>query len=309
MSVTGHLWTVLPNLLGSPSEPSTPFFTTVDDPYLGSIRLTGWLDEVPESDTAALIVHGFGGDANSRYCAFAARAARKAGYSALRLNLRGADLSGEDIYHGGLTEDLRAALRSPELRKYRKVYIIGYSVGGCIALRAAIEKIDPRIRGVAAVCSPIDLEAGAVAFDDPSNALYRRHVFHQLNRVYKAAAARRPMANPPEVVECALFTKERDEVAVIPRFGFPSVDAYYEKIAVASDIHRLDIPGLLIVSENDPIVSPKTVRDACGRASRALTTIHTPAGGHLYFPSDLDLGQGGRLGLASQVVTWLSNQS
>ena len=64
---------------------------------------------------ALLIVHGLGGSAKSPYTAKAAHAAAAAGLSSLRLNLRGADLLGEDYYHAGMTADLAAAIASPEL--------------------------------------------------------------------------------------------------------------------------------------------------------------------------------------------------
>src|SRR5262249_27975713 len=117
--VTGHLWSVVPPLLAGLRPLTVPqsktFKTVVVDDAVGTVRLTGILSEIPGADTIALIVHGLSGSALSPYCARAARAASQAGYSSLRLSLRGADYSGEDIFHGGTTEDLQAALRAPEI--------------------------------------------------------------------------------------------------------------------------------------------------------------------------------------------------
>ena len=112
--LSGHLWTIGPALLtrvrAPHAPPSRPFRTSLPDPSLGKVRLSGILSEVEGSDTLVLIVHGLSGNALSPYCTYAARAVARAGFSSLRLSMRGADFSGEDIFHGGTTEDLRAAL-------------------------------------------------------------------------------------------------------------------------------------------------------------------------------------------------------
>ena len=83
-----------------------------------------------------------------------AAAAEMAGLSCLRMNLRGSDRMGEDYYHGGLTVDLHAALASSEAQRYRRIYLLGYSLGGHVVLRLATEPADPRLVAVAAVCAP-----------------------------------------------------------------------------------------------------------------------------------------------------------
>src|SRR5215831_15083221 len=104
--LAGHAWTIAPALAAyvapPPAPPASAFETAVTDPILGSVRLTGLISHATGSDTLVLIVHGLAGDAASPYCAAAARAARAAGFASLRLSLRGADRSGEDILHGGI---------------------------------------------------------------------------------------------------------------------------------------------------------------------------------------------------------------
>jgi hypothetical protein len=274
---------------------------------MGPVRLTGILDEPAGADSLLLIVHGHGANANAGVCSKMARAARRAGIASLRLSLRGADLSGDDIYHGGLTDDARAALASPELRGYGKILLAGYSIGGQIALRCALDHIDDRIRSVAAICAPLSIAAAADEFDKPRHSLYRSYVLAGLNRVYAATAARRPLPTPLETVRRARFVRERDELTVVPRFGFRSADDYYRRIEVANELDRLDVPSLLVLCENDPIVPMHTLRTAIARASLALSVISVKSGGHMFFPRDLDLGQAALPGLENQVTRWLLN--
>jgi predicted alpha/beta-fold hydrolase len=307
--IAGHLWTVAPALLAWLRPPagskSRAFETAVADPAWGPVRLTGLLSEVEGADTIVLIVHGLSGNALSPYCASAAQAAAQAGFASLRLSLRGADFSGEDILHGGMTQDLWAALRAPEIARYKHVLLLGYSVGGHIALRAAVEQLDPRLRAVAAICPPLDLHHATRAFDHPARRPYRLHIFRGLNRAYTAAARRGRAPIPPAVVARARSCRERDSLTVVVRFGFRSAEDYYERESVAPRLHRLRIPSLVVQSRHDPLVPPETVIPAIAGASRALSTIWVEPGGHVYFPKRLDLGLASPLGLENQVIGWL----
>ena len=310
--IVGHFWSVVPELRASvlpPAQPvSLPFHVVVKDPRMGEVRVGGLLNDARASDTLVIIIHGAGGSAYSPCCLAAAKAVAHAGYASLRLTLRGADLSGEDFYHCGLTDDLRAALASPGVRRFRRVFLLGYSIGGHIALRAAIERIDPRLRGAAAICPPLDLVASAAAFDEPQRLPYRRYIFAGLNRIYAAVAARRKGFAPLAAVKRARSCAERDELTVVPRFGFASARDYYLCAGVAPIIHQLAIPSLVVAGFNDPLVPLHTLRAAVAAAPPALTARWIKKGGHVYFPAETDLGFGGRPGLEHQVVSWLGRQ-
>lgn len=309
-TISGHLWTMASPLRAAILPPAAPasrhFEVTVEDSVIGPVRISGLLADSTKSDTLVLIVHGLAGSANSWYCAEAARAAWQAGYSSLRLSMRGADGSGEDIYHGGLTEDLKAALASPELAHYRRIFLLGYSFGGHIVLRAAIEQVDPRIRALAAICPPLDLKATMESCDAPSRRIYRHCIHSGMNTNYARTAARRKLSIPVEALRRARKCGEWNAMAIVPRFGFNSLEDYYHRASVSTDIHRLQTPSFIIASLNDPIVSPETLLPTLNDAPPALKVCWVRQGGHVSFPAKLDLGQGGRLGLEAQVMRWLS---
>src|SRR5688500_12770981 len=128
----GHFWTIAPWLLHAvrpaAAPPTSPFSVHIEDPRVGAVRLHGRVRHVKESKSLVVAVHGLGGNAESYYVLAAALAAEQAGLSCLRMNLRGAGGGAVDFYHAGLWGDLHAAIQAPELARYDRIFIIGYSL-------------------------------------------------------------------------------------------------------------------------------------------------------------------------------------
>ena len=121
--IHGHYWTFVPHLvsvLRPPESPrEEPWEAFVEDDEYGRIRLTGQLSH-QDPERLVVLLHGLGGSEDSRYVVTAAQEASRLGLSTLRANMRGADRSGEDIYHAGLTADVHAAMQSKALSHYRQ---------------------------------------------------------------------------------------------------------------------------------------------------------------------------------------------
>ena len=219
--------------------------------------------------------------------------------------MRGADLSGEDIYHGGLTGDIAAFVSQPAYAHYRKLVLFGFSMGGHLALRAAVEKIDPRLSAVVAVSPPVDIPGAVDSLDSPQRTLYRRYIIHGLQRIYAAVATRRRVAVPARVVRQATTFRELDELTVVPRFGFRSADHYYSQITLSRRLHQVQVPVLIVGSNHDPVIPAHVLRRGLIGASRSIVTRWVDGGGHVHYPRSTDLGLGpAPLGLASQCMHW-----
>lgn len=316
MSLLGHYWTIAPRVRFGLRPRTAPegqaWETSLEDPVTGRVPVTGWLrerhgDGLPGGEEIVVLVHGLGGSTGSHYMVRAAHAVEAAGLSCLLLNLRGCDRRSHDFFHAGLTADVHAALASAELRRYRRVYVVGYSLGGHVALRLATEDLDPRVAGVAAVCSPLDLSLSQQAIDAPGLWLYRRYLMSSLAEIFAAVAARRPQ--PLTAAEAARIRtiREWDDRVVSPRHGFTGADDYYARAGVAPRLGELRVPALLVNSEGDPMVPARHVRAALGRGpAPGLEVCWLAGGGHVSFPEGLDLGVGdGGSGVDAQVLGWL----
>lgn len=300
-----------------PLPPAEPFRATVEDADVGPVRLSGWLRAAPPPGgrDLVLVLHGLGGTTESYYCQRAVRAIAAAGRSSLCLSLRGADRAGEDFYNIALTADLHASLAAPELADFERVLLTGYSMGGHVALHYACEPGDPRVRGVAAICTPLDLAVSQRYIDSPRAWPYRRHVLDGLKEIYAAVALRREVPTDPARVRRVRTIREWDELTVVPRYGFASPEDYYRELSVGARLAELRLPALLVASRQDPVVPADSIApfvdagdgaaDACGTAAAGrLEPAWVERGGHVAFARDLDLGFGPRTGLDRQLLHW-----
>lgn len=312
-ALLGHWFTVAPvarhTLLRRRVSSSSPLRIVVPDSRYGQVRLTGRIHHAP-SDILLVILHGLGGDVGSHYVLEASRAADEAHIASLRVNLRGSERTGEDIYHAGITQDLHAILASEDVARYSKIVLVGYSLGGHIVLRAATEsELDPRVCAVAAICPPLDLFLGSKAIDEPLRIMYRRHVLTAIKEIYAEVARRRPVHLPVEEVNKIATIREWDARVVAPRFGFRDADHYYAEASVAPRLSELRVPALLVAARHDPMVPAHTLEPALASAPELLSVCWIDRGGHVGFPGRVESGLPDEGGLEKQVVGWLVDKA
>lgn len=288
--VSGHVWTLVPHLrhtlapLRAPD--GEPWSADIDDPAVGRVRIGGTLRHEPGAKTLAVLVHGLGGSAHSAYVIKTAQAVARKGWSSLRVNLRGADGAGEDFYHAALVGDLDAALRSEAVARYERVVVLGFSLGGHLALWHGLRP-DPRVTGIVAVCSPLDLAGSSKMIDRRRSSPYRLHVLGSLKQDYAAVARSRDVPYPEAQAQRITTIRDWDHHVVVPRHGFASVDDYYARASVGPRLDALRVRSLYIGGRDDPMVPPSVVDPSLEAATAAgvpLTVRWLDGGGHVGFP-------------------------
>ncbi|MBX2813193.1 MAG: alpha/beta fold hydrolase [Myxococcales bacterium] len=307
----GHLWTMAPAIpWPKPESPRSQLMSCwVEDEQQGrKIPLEGHLTTENHKELL-ILVHGLGGSLDSPYLLRAAQCAHHVGLDSLRISLRGADRKGFDIYHAGLVDDLSAFLQAPELNRFERIYIVGYSLGGHMVLRWSLAPTNPRVAAVAAVGSPLDLTRGAAALDRRRIWGYRWYILHSLKEIYISWAKRHPVPTPASVIKRVSTIRQYDQLTVVPRFGFGSVDEYYQSQSVGRHLPSLQLPALYVGSRWDPIVPWNTIKTSVDAHSKNLTVQMLNTGGHVAFPSDINLGYGEAHGLEAQVIHWMRQQS
>ena len=312
-SLHGHYWTYAGFVLSQlrPPAPLDDVEVSIDASAEEGrpIALHARFTDRAESDTCVLVLHGLGGDLDSRYVQLATHAARARGTSVLRLDFRGADLSGADVYHAGFADDVRAALASPLLARFTRIEIIGYSMGGHISLTyGASQDRDPRVAAIAAVCAPLDLAHGVRAIQRPDRRPYQFHVLRALKTAYRAVEVRatregRAIPHPADVVDRAATIRDWDALVVCPRFGFRDPEHYYEACSAGPKLASIEVPTLLAIAEADPMVPLPTLQPWVERTSASVTAWRYERGGHVAFPAGARQGE---TTVEQEIVAWLA---
>ena len=232
-----------------------------------------------------VLLHGLEGSGEAGYVASMAWDALHAGFVAHRFNMRSCGGTANlcrTLYHGGLTSDLRVFLE--QLRAEQSglpVFLIGFSLGGNVALKLAGELGDASlIAGVCAISTPLDLARGVRRLDPPDNILYHRRFVKRMRR---------------RILSTGLFTErdlagahslyEIDDRITAPSFGFGNADRYYATQSSQNFLHRIAVPTLLLQAKDDTFIPFDIFRHEAIEANPHVTLHATEYGGHLGYLS------------------------
>jgi predicted alpha/beta-fold hydrolase len=222
-------------------------------------------DNVPDGwrpgGLTAVLIHGLGGSHQSGPLLRVAGLLLPYGIRVVRLDLRGAGRGAglaRRIYHGGCSEDLRAALA--EVHRWdpaARVALVGFSLGANVALKLAGEAAAqpvPGLERVAAVAPPIDLERCAGLIAQRHNRLYEVHFLHHLLR-----QVRRLERHFPDVARARfprrLTLRTFDELYTAPRGGFTSALDYYRRSSSLPLLEGITVPTLVLTARDDPFIA------------------------------------------------------
>jgi uncharacterized protein len=291
--VNGHVSTIAScaqGLIQSTREPSDQVAIPIESCY-GSTELQAIHHATVRADELVILVHGLGGSATSHYQASAAEALCRQGYAVLRLSQRGADRKGGELHHAGLWEDLTAVVEQWAIPRYRKVHLLGFSMGGHVALRAGCQPADG-LASVIAICSPLHLEPAVEHVDRSALPVYRAYLLRGLRALYRSYIAARGLDVPRSAVRSLRRIRSFDEQVIVPHFGFRSTDDYYATESAGPRLDGLQVPALLVYTRHDPLVgldsilpgstTPTSVSRALARHGAEVRWFET--GGHVAFP-------------------------
>jgi predicted alpha/beta-fold hydrolase len=306
----GHLQTIWPALfsrryLGPAPQYQRERWTTPDGDFVD-------VDFQPAADPKApllVLFHGLEGSSRSHYAEAFAHWARDHGWSYAVPHFRGC--SGElnlapRAYHSGDFEEVGWMLQRLHERHGAPVFAVGVSLGGNALLRWAEEmgaSAASTARAVAAVCSPIDLDAGERAIATGFNRLvYTRMFLATMKPKALAKLRQHPGLFDEQRLLASRSLREFDDVFTGPVHGFKDAADYYARGSAKPRLAEVRIPALVINALNDPFIPA-----ACLPREHevgAHVTLWQPAhGGHVGFPGGLPPGH--VLTLPEAVMNWM----
>jgi hypothetical protein len=235
-----------------------------------------------------ILVHGLEGSSAAGYARSLAQAGLEAGCAVHRLNMRSCGgtehLSGTTLYHSGQTSDLLAVVR--QLPRGAPIFLIGFSLGGNVALKLAGElgeSASALIVGVSAVSTPIDLAACVRQLDRPSNILYARRFVARLKERVRTKERLTPglfdLSGLNQVHDIYSF----DDRFTARAFGFGNADNYYATQSANQFLDRIRVPTLVVQAKDDPLIPFAVYDHPAFAANPHIRLIATEHGGHLGF--------------------------
>jgi predicted alpha/beta-fold hydrolase len=173
-----------------------------------------------------------------------------------------------------------------ERYELRRVGLIGYSMGGNLALKMAGEWGNRQpLCGVAAVCPAIDLAAGSDALHEPINRMYEKHFLRGLMRRFHRKAELYPALYAPQSVGPVRSLREFDDKIVARYLNFRDADDYYYRASSARVVDRIAVPTLILHAQDDPFIrlTPETREKLV--ANPWIRFVETRHGGHCAYLS------------------------
>ena len=204
------------------------------------------------------LLHGLEGCADSGYMQSLAEAALERGFGVHRFNLRscgGTEELCETMYHSGLTSDTRVILERIQTRLGGPCCLVGFSLGGNVALKLAGELgSTDLLAGVCAVSTPIDLAKCVRSTEKWSNFFYARRFVSRLCGHVQRKSKLSPRNYSAANLRGVKTIWEFDDRFTAPLFGFGNAANYYATQSSAGYLDRIRVPTLIIASKDDPLV-------------------------------------------------------
>lgn len=237
-----------------------------------------------------ILLHGWEGCSRSSYLVTTAARLLAKGYDVLRVNLRD---------HGGshhLNRELFNSTRSPEVASaiqgfvdkhgYEHVSLVGYSLGASFALRIGADSgVDIGLDSVTAICPPTDPARVMHALNTGFFG-YERYFFKKWSQSLRLKLQHFPELNYGAELANANSLDDLNRMFIPQHTIYQEVDDYFAAYAlVGNRLAELEVPAILIASEDDPIIPV----DDLSRID-PIESLHIEThryGGHCGFIEDL----------------------
>jgi predicted alpha/beta-fold hydrolase len=271
------------------------------------LSVSAWEHQPPETASGQIVfLHGLEGSADAKYIASCAQEALVRGFGVHRLNMRScgeSDPLSESMYHSGLTGDTRFVLERLRERFNGPLFLVGFSLGGNVALKLAGELGESNLlAGVCAVSTPIDLAACVRRIARRSNSLYSRRFLGRLRNRIRRMSRLAPHRYGTKGLNKVKTIWEFDDRFTAPLFGFGTAANYYATQSAANFLDAIRISTLVISAQDDPLVPFAIYQHPAFRNNPALRLLTPRYGGHLGFLSR----RRPRFWLDGVVLDWLA---
>lgn len=296
--------------MGPPLPHLTRRFTTEPGTQLQGV--CHWQSH-PGNSPTLILLHGLEGSAESHYMRGMTIKAYRAGCNVIRMNQRtcgGSDHLTPTLYNSGLSNDYRAIIQELRIRdRLSQIWLVGYSMGGNLALKAAGEMgpSDPALAGVVAVSPNIDPTQCVVALEQPRNWLYHRHFLSSLKARLRRKAVLFPGRWDVSPLDSMNTITQFDEAYTARDGGYRDVVDYYDRAGARHVLQHIAVPTLIITAQDDPFIPASIFETPAIRHNPNITLAVLRYGGHCGF-FQRRRPQEDRFWAENRILEWLTRQ-
>jgi predicted alpha/beta-fold hydrolase len=271
------------------------------------VRLLGYHSPQPApSKGLAIFLHGWEGCVDSNYVLSLSAKLYAHGFDIFRLNFRdhgGSESLNEELFHSCRIAEVVNAIAAVQ-RQYPapRTVLIGHSLGGNFALRAAAraQDADLRLDKVLAVCPVLDPRSTMQALEQ-GLWVYRHYFLRRWRRSLTAKAACFPERYDFGDLTRFKTLTETTRFFVETYTDFPDLDAYLRGYAITGLVlAKLEVPTRLIAAADDPVIPSRDLERLA--RPRAMDLQVVSYGGHCGFLDSYAL----RSWLDSEILALLS---
>lgn len=258
------------------------------------VRLLGHFSAQPADPKGlAILLHGWEGSAEANYVVSVGGLLYDAGFSVFRLNFRDHGRTfalNRELFHSCRIDEVVGAVAAIATRhRAKRTFLVGHSLGGNFALRAAARAPAAGIEltKVVAVCPVLRPSSTMRALED-GLWVYRWYFLRRWRRSLEAKAA-----CFPELYDFGDLHRFRTLTTTTEFFAtryasFPDLGSYLNGYAITGDaLAGLAVPAKIIAAADDPVIPIGDLADVA--ASPALSIDVFAHGGHCAFLEDYRL--------------------
>ena len=265
------------------------------------------------ADQLIITIHGLEGSSNSSYIKSLTALSNNHNYDIIALNLRSCSGESNNLlssYHSGKSDDLLEVIQYVQkIYNYKKIFVVGFSLGGNITLKFMGEsKINTIVNAAVAVSVPCSLKGSSKAMNERKNKIYVANFLATLRKKAKLKFDKFPDAGLKidEILKAKTFN-EFDNLFTAPTHGFKNAIDYYEKASSKQLLAFIEKPTLLITALDDPFLNEECYPTKIAKQSKHFHLLTTKYGGHVGFCHSFNMKKNNWL--ENEILTFLKNNN
>ncbi len=243
----------------------------------------------PRSKKVVILTHGLEGCAQSSYIMGFRQLLERRKWDSISWNQRncGNDFTlTHTVYHAGRTKDLRAIVdHAIDNLGYEEVYLVGYSLGGCVTLNyLGRENRRREIKSAVVVSTPMNLSRCSDTLTKMKNKHYQLYfltlMFKKLRKLKELYPEHYKHAPPMYKLKCF---RDFDKYITAPLSGMKDDQDYYDSHSPERELPKLDLPVKIMTSTDDPFLDSTSTNHPEFYRNPFIANERFDWGGHVGF--------------------------